>query len=87
MVNSADIKRASQVVGVLSRQGLGYFVHRFGLAWHLPLVEKINAPPAKADSVPQRLRKSIEQLGGAFIKLGQFLDFGSWNACYIFYLI
>jgi len=66
-------KRAGTVVNVLFKHGLGYFVHELGLKWHLPLLKKLapaGRPPA---DLPVRLRKIMEELGGAYLKLGQFL--------------
>jgi ubiquinone biosynthesis protein len=66
--------RARHVVNVLFKHGLGYFVHELGLKWHLPFFRKLapkGAPPA---DLPVRLRKIMEELGGAYLKLGQFLS-------------
>jgi ubiquinone biosynthesis protein len=67
------IARAGYVVNVLFRNGLGYFVHELGLKWHLPFFKKL-APAGKSPpDLPSRLRKAMEELGGAYLKLGQFL--------------
>jgi ubiquinone biosynthesis protein len=67
-------KRAGHVVNVLFKHGLGYFVHELRLKWHLPFLKKL-APEGKPPSdLPVRLRKAMEELGGAYIKLGQFLS-------------
>lgn len=66
-------KRAGHVVNVIFKHGLGYFVHELGLKWHLPLLKKLvpaGKPPA---DLPVRLRSIMEELGGAYLKLGQFL--------------
>ncbi len=66
-------KRAGHVVNVLFKHGLGYFVHELGLKWHLPFLRKL-APKGKPPTdLPVRLRKIMEDLGGAYLKLGQFL--------------
>jgi ubiquinone biosynthesis protein len=66
-------KRAGRVVNVLFRHGLGYFVHELGLKWHLPFFKKL-APRGKPPTdLPARLRKAMEELGGTYLKLGQFL--------------
>lgn len=72
-MQSTSLKRASTVVNVLAKQGLGYFIQEFGLKWHLPFHKRIK-PYKKASSIPIRLRKSMEELGGAYVKLGQLLS-------------
>lgn len=69
-----DIKRISQLVSVLASNSMGYYVEEFGLKWHLPFFKKITLNKAEPDSIPVRLRQSMEQLGGIYIKLGQFLS-------------
>lgn len=69
-----DIKRISQVVSVLASNSMGYYIEGFGLKWHLPFFRKITLNKAEPDSIPSRLRASMEQLGGIYIKLGQFLS-------------
>ncbi len=72
---SIEMKRASQVVRTCVRHGLGYFVHQFGLRWHLPFLERILVIHAKRPaSVPAQVRLVLEELGGAFVKLGQVLS-------------
>jgi len=72
-MKNTSLKRASKVVNVLAKQGLGYFMQEFGLKWHLPFHKRIK-PYKKAESIPSRLRKSMEELGGAYVKLGQLLS-------------
>ncbi|MBW2986234.1 AarF/ABC1/UbiB kinase family protein, partial [Candidatus Woesearchaeota archaeon] len=63
----------SKVINVLAKQGLGYFIQEYGLKWHLPFHKRIKNYE-KGDSIPVRLRKSMEELGGAYVKLGQLLS-------------
>ncbi|MBW2994233.1 AarF/ABC1/UbiB kinase family protein [Candidatus Woesearchaeota archaeon] len=67
------LNRASKVINVLAKQGLGYFIQEYGLKWHLPFHKRIKNYE-KGDSIPVRLRKSMEELGGAYVKLGQLLS-------------
>ncbi len=69
-----DIKRISQLVSVLASNSMGYYIEEFGLKWHLPLFKKFTLNKSEPDSIPSRLRASMEQLGGIYIKLGQFLS-------------
>jgi ubiquinone biosynthesis protein len=71
---SNAVARAGQVVNVLFRNGLGYFVHELGLKWHLPFLSKLSPKGKPPADLPVRLRKSMEELGGAYLKLGQFLS-------------
>ncbi len=68
-----SLKRAGHIVNVLFRHGLGYFVHEFGLKWHLPFFKRISPKGKLPTDLPVRLRKAMEELGGAYLKLGQFL--------------
>src|SRR3989344_6613842 len=70
-----DFKRASHVVDICLKQGLGYFVDLYGLKWHLHLFKRIILRNAKKpESLPERIRAVMEELGGAYIKLGQLLS-------------
>ena len=48
-----EIRRASEVVNVLVKQGLGYFVQEYGLKWHLPFYKKFKVYK-KEEDVPAR---------------------------------
>lgn len=67
-----ELSRLKEVVNTLSRNGLNRHLMKFGFAWYLPFFKR-RMEPAPAD-LPQRLRASMEQLGGAYIKLGQMLS-------------
>lgn len=73
MSNTGTLNRASKVVNVLVKQGLGYFVQEYGLKWHLPFRKRL-VTYEKGDSIPVRIRKSMEELGGGYVKLGQLLS-------------
>lgn len=71
----SDLKRASKVIDVCFKQGLGHFIDKFGLKWHLPFFKRLTLrTPQKVESVPRRIREAMEQLGGAYVKLGQLLS-------------
>lgn len=70
-----DMKRASRVVNECVKQGLGFFVHQYGLKWHVDFVNRWFLSEKKVpDSLPVRIRKTLESLGGAYVKLGQLLS-------------
>lgn len=70
---AANWRRAGEVVNVLFTHGLGYFVHELGLKWHLPFLKKLTPRGRPPSDLPARLRRIMEELGGAYLKLGQFL--------------
>ncbi len=68
-----DVKRMSQVVRVLFKHGLGSLIQQAGLSWHLPLINRFRVKKKPKD-LPKRLREALEELGGAYLKLGQVLS-------------
>ncbi len=67
-----ETSRISTIVKVLAKNGLGGALCRYGFAHYLPFFSR-RAGGLPADA-PVRFRKSMEELGGAFIKLGQLLS-------------
>jgi ubiquinone biosynthesis protein len=67
-----DISRITTVIRVLAKHGLGGVLSKYGFAWYLPIFKRgvEGLPP----DLPKRLRLSMEELGGAYIKLGQLLS-------------
>ncbi len=74
----AEIARVRRITEVLIRNGLGFLVQQLALERFLPRF--LRRRPVRADeavsrlTVPQRLRRTLEQLGATYIKLGQFLS-------------
>jgi len=60
-----ELKRFEQVLQVLTKHELGYLIQK-----------KLNPKTSKLEKInePQVLREIIEELGGTFVKLGQFLS-------------
>jgi len=70
-----DIRRASHVAGVLFKHGMGYFIHKHRLKLHLPFRKRVAVHRYRKPMMPEaRLRKSFEELGGTYVKLGQLLS-------------
>lgn len=71
-----DFRRLQQVSNVLFKQELGYFVDKLNLKSHLPFKRRLQITKfAKPKGlVSNRLRLSMEELGGSFVKLGQLLS-------------
>ncbi len=66
-----NIQRITTVIRVLNKHGLGSILSKYGFSYYLPFFGRGNGLPA---DLPQRLRQSMEELGGAYIKLGQLLS-------------
>ncbi len=71
-----DFRRLQQIANVLFKQELGYFVDKLDLKSHLPFKRRLQitkfAKPK--ETISKRLRLSMEELGGSFVKLGQLLS-------------
>ena len=65
------LERFSRIAEILARHGLGFLAGSLGLERWLP---QNAATPADESTNPVRLRLALEELGPAFIKLGQLLS-------------
>jgi ubiquinone biosynthesis protein len=74
MVFSVPVRRATKVMRVLVRNGLGWVVDQYGLHVHLPFRHKVYMKKGSKEDLPKKLRISLEELGGAYVKLGQMLS-------------
>ena len=68
-----SMKRVRTVVQVFFKYGLGAIIREAGLHWHLPFIQKLMPARGVPSDMPVRVRKAFEELGGAYIKLGQLL--------------
>jgi ubiquinone biosynthesis protein len=72
-----DIGRLSEIAGVLMRHGFGETVRRLGLVDALQRAGHVLRRDDAADlarlSGPENLRQTLEELGPAFVKLGQIM--------------
>ncbi|MCL6561217.1 MAG: hypothetical protein K6U74_21005 [Firmicutes bacterium] len=72
--------RYREIANILVRHGFSYLVYQLGLAEFLDLRRRLKATPEAEQRVkeelspPVRLRLVLEELGPAFIKLGQVLS-------------
>jgi len=70
-----DIKRFEQIIKALFKYELGFLIQKLHLKEHLTLKERLQKDKFKEKEVkPYLLRKAMEDLGGAFVKLGQILS-------------
>ncbi len=77
--NIRSLKRYRQVLGILIKYGFGHIVEQLNIDYYLELGKRIvSLGTASRDierlSQPERLRLALEELGPAFIKLGQLLS-------------
>ncbi len=72
--SSRSMPRVSRVVTILLKHGFRAVIDQLGLRWHLPLFDRWTFGDGDMPSdIPVRLRKTMEDLGGAYVKLGQLL--------------
>tara|TARA_Y100000310_G_C20694121_1_gene824249 strand:- start:525 stop:2186 length:1662 start_codon:yes stop_codon:yes gene_type:complete len=70
-----DIARASHVLEVCVKNGLGFLVEEAELKFHLPFHKKLSKNKFKKPIVPEvKLRETFEELGPTYVKLGQLLS-------------
>jgi ubiquinone biosynthesis protein len=74
----AEIARVRRIIEVLVRNGLGFMVEQLALDRFLPRIwrrQTVRADQAVGRlTVPERLRRTLEELGATYIKLGQVLS-------------
>ncbi len=74
-MNKLVLKRLARIAFVLTHAGFDYLVDELNLKVHLPLWSRLRRRQHPVnDNFPFRARKILEDLGGAFIKLGQLLS-------------
>jgi ubiquinone biosynthesis protein len=74
----AEIARVRRIIEVLIRNGLGFLVQQLALERFLPRFwrrQTVRADEAVGRlTVPERLRRTLEELGATYIKVGQLLS-------------
>lgn len=68
-----SFSRMKEVVGVLFDFELHHFIHSLEVHNHLPFHKRVKVDKSDFATQPETIRKVFEELGGAFIKLGQLL--------------
>ncbi len=70
-----DIRRFDHIINVLFKYEFGFFIEKLRLKERLTLHQRLQKGRFKERKTqPEMLRKVFEELGGAFIKLAQFLS-------------
>ena len=68
------MRRIAQIVRVLSKHGFGFLVDELKLRAHLPFFHRWQRYTVTAhNNLPKRMRMMMEELGGAYVKMGQIL--------------
>jgi ubiquinone biosynthesis protein len=74
----AEIRRVRSLTEILVRNGLGFMVEQLALERFVPRFLRRRPVRAHAGvgrlTVPQRVRRTLEELGATYIKVGQFLS-------------
>lgn len=72
----SSAKRLRQIANALFKQGMGYTVEQMDLKRHLTFHKRLQKEEFSKPitSLPVRLRRVLENLGGTFVKLGQMLS-------------
>jgi ubiquinone biosynthesis protein len=74
----AEIRRVRRLIEILVRNGLGFMVEQLALERFVPRFLRRRRVRADAGvgrlTVPQRVRRTLEELGATYIKVGQFLS-------------
>lgn len=69
-----DLNRLRQIVEILFKHELSFLVEKLKLKTHLPISKRIRLRKESPSSVQKHLRLAMQELSGAFIKLGQLLS-------------
>ena len=71
-----DLNRLRQLVDILFKHELGYLIEKFDLKHHLTFSKRtqLRKQLKPEEILPKHLRLVLEDMGGAFIKLGQLLS-------------
>ncbi|TKJ17290.1 hypothetical protein CEE44_02020 [Candidatus Woesearchaeota archaeon B3_Woes] len=70
-----DIRRFDHIINVLFKYEFGFFIEKLRLKDRLSLHQRLQKGKFKEKKTqPEMLRKVFEELGGAFVKLAQFLS-------------
>ncbi len=69
-----NLQRIKQIANVLLRHQMGYAVDRLNIRSALSFRDKFHPADQPKAGIPERLRLSMDELGGTFVKLGQLLS-------------
>jgi len=75
--NSQNLNRLNEILKVFSKYEFDYILEKIGLKHKIPFVKRSNKYESMEeidDSLPIRLRLTLQELGPAYIKLGQMIS-------------
>ncbi|WP_231624234.1 hypothetical protein [Methanobrevibacter arboriphilus] len=75
--NNTNLRRLNEILKVFSKYEFGFVIERIGLKHKIPFFghsNKYESLEELDDSLPVRLRKTLQELGPAYIKLGQMIS-------------
>ncbi|MBZ9570919.1 AarF/ABC1/UbiB kinase family protein [Methanobrevibacter sp. TMH8] len=75
--NNSNLKRLNEILKVLSKYEFDYIIERIGLKHKIPIIRHSHNYESMEEldsSLPIRLRKTLQELGPAYIKLGQMIS-------------
>ena len=70
----SDARRIKNIVRALAKNELGWLVLELGMQWYLPITKRLFLSQKKQVHLALRIRNVLEDLGGAYVKLGQLLS-------------
>ncbi len=75
--NNTNLKRLNEILKVFSKYEFDFVIEKIGLKHKIPFFKrskKYESLQELDDSLPIRLRKTLQELGPAYIKLGQMIS-------------
>src|SRR3989338_6722869 len=71
-----DLKRFSEILGVLFEEGFDTIIHDIRLVGRVPVAKRVTSKLRKREerSHEEKLRRTLERLGPTFVKFGQMLS-------------
>src|SRR3989344_1969905 len=71
-----DLKRFSEILGVLFEEGFATIIHDIRLLGRVPVAKRVTSKRRKREerSHEEKLRRTLERLGPTFVKFGQMLS-------------
>src|SRR3989344_5215924 len=71
-----DLKRFSEILGVLFEEGFDTIIHDIRLLGRVPVAKRVTSKLRKREerSHEEKLRRTLERLGPTFVKFGQMLS-------------
>ena len=69
-----EVERLTEFAEVLAKHEFGWLIHRMSLSRFLPVHKRLTIDKEKLPSQPEEIRMVLDEMGAAFVKLGQLLS-------------